>query len=62
MPYLEIDAKGRKVVSRVENFVNYHDGFSSLLRGGMIVGILEQLAGEKMHLFKVSERWIGRGG
>lgn len=54
MPYLEIDAKGRKVVSRVENFANYHEGFSGLLRGSQIVGILEELAGEEMHLFKVS--------
>lgn len=54
MPYLEIDSKGQKVVSRVENYVNYHAGFETLLRGPTVIDILEQLSGEKMHLFKVS--------
>ena len=52
MPYLEIDAMGRKVVSRVENYANYHDGFSRLLREDVVTGILEQLSGEKMWLMK----------
>lgn len=52
MPYLEVDSRGEKVVSRVENYVNYHEGFGTLLRGKMITGILEQLNGDKMWLFK----------
>lgn len=53
MPYLEVDSRGQKVVSRVENYVNYHKGFETLLRGNTVIGILEQISGEKMHLFKV---------
>lgn len=56
MPYLEIDSKGQKVVSRVENYVNYHAGFETLLRGPTVINILEQLSGEKMHLFKVGTK------
>lgn len=52
MPYLEIDSLGRKVVSRVENYANYHPGFGGLLRGETVKGILAQLSGEKMWLMK----------
>ena len=52
MPYLEIDSRGMKVVSRVENYANYHKGFGDLLRGEIVTGILSQLSGETMHLMK----------
>lgn len=62
MPYLEIDSDGHKVVSRVENYANYHAGFGALLRGETIGGILSQLQGEEVCLFKVSLGSFGRGG
>uniref|UniRef100_A0A0W0EU37 Putative PhyH-domain-containing protein n=1 Tax=Moniliophthora roreri TaxID=221103 RepID=A0A0W0EU37_MONRR len=52
MHYEEIDAKGQRTLCRTENFANYHDGFNKLFRGDEILGILEQLSGEKMVLFK----------
>ncbi|EEB96588.1 hypothetical protein MPER_04257, partial [Moniliophthora perniciosa FA553] len=52
MHYEEIDAKGQRTLCRTENFANYHDGFNRLFRGDEILGILEQLNGEKMVLFK----------
>ncbi|KAL8291663.1 hypothetical protein RQP46_001921 [Phenoliferia psychrophenolica] len=52
MPYLEIDSRGAKVTSRVENYANYHPGFGGLLRGDTVTGILAQLSGEKMWLMK----------
>ncbi|EEB92871.1 hypothetical protein MPER_08557 [Moniliophthora perniciosa FA553] len=52
MHYEEIDAKGQRTLCRTENFANYHDGFNRLFRGDEIWGILEQLNGEKMVLFK----------
>jgi hypothetical protein len=52
MPYEEINADGKRVLCRTENYANYHSNFNSLLRGSKMLGILEALAGEEMLLFK----------
>jgi 2-aminoethylphosphonate dioxygenase len=52
MPYEEVDAAGERVLCRTENYANYHEGFNGLLRGSKLLGILGQLAGEEMLLFK----------
>lgn len=52
MPYEEADAVGAHVLCRTENYANYHAGFDGLLRGDRLLGILGQLAGEEMALFK----------
>jgi hypothetical protein len=48
----EVNAAGKRVLCRTENYANYHDGFNSLLRGQKLLGILQQLTGEEMLLFK----------
>jgi hypothetical protein len=60
MPYDEINAAGKRVLCRTENYANYHPNFNSLLRGPKMLSILGQLAGEDMLLFKEksrSDRW-----
>ena len=52
MPYEEINAAGQRVLCRTENYANYHPNFNNLLRGEKMLGILGQLAGEDMLLFK----------
>ncbi|KZT34750.1 PhyH-domain-containing protein [Sistotremastrum suecicum HHB10207 ss-3] len=52
MPYEEIDATGKRVLCRTENYCNYHSGFNGILRGEAALSVLQQLSGEKMHLFK----------
>ena len=52
MPYEEINAAGMHVLCRTENYANYHPEFNALLRGSKLLGILKQLAGEEMLLFK----------
>jgi hypothetical protein len=52
MHYEEIDAKGQRILTRTENFVNHHQGFEQVLKSPALVGLLEQLTGEKMILFK----------
>ncbi len=52
MPYEEINASGKRVLCRTENYANYHPKFNSLLRGSKLLSILGQLAGEDMLLFK----------
>ncbi|KAJ3861133.1 hypothetical protein EV359DRAFT_15690, partial [Lentinula novae-zelandiae] len=41
-----------RVLSRTENFADYHEGFKELFRGAEMTSILEQLTGEPMVLFK----------
>ncbi|KAK1234634.1 hypothetical protein PQX77_002159 [Marasmius sp. AFHP31] len=48
----ESDGKEERVLSRTENFVDYHQGFNDLFRGKLVLGILKQLSGEEMVLFK----------
>jgi ectoine hydroxylase-related dioxygenase (phytanoyl-CoA dioxygenase family) len=54
MKYFETpstDPAGRQLC-RVENFLQFHDGFDGLLRGDKIIGILSELMGEPAVLFK----------
>ncbi|KAH8690637.1 hypothetical protein BGW36DRAFT_420147 [Talaromyces proteolyticus] len=64
MPYEEVNAQGKKVLCRTENFANTHAGFNSFLRGSRAASVLEQLAGEKMFLFKekINYKLAGSGG
>ena len=48
----EINAYGQTVLCRTENYANHHEGFNSLLRGEKMLGLLKQLSGEDMLLFK----------
>lgn len=52
MPYEEVNAEGKHVLCRTENFANSHDGFDSFLRGQRATSVLNRLAGEEMLLFK----------
>ena len=52
MPYEEINASGKRVLCRTENYANYHPQFNGLLRGPKMLSILGQLAREDMLLFK----------
>ncbi|KAK0099289.1 hypothetical protein ONS96_008520 [Cadophora gregata f. sp. sojae] len=52
IPYEEVNTSGQRVLCRTENFANTHQGFGTLLRGKMLSGILEQLNGNEMLLFK----------
>lgn len=52
MPYEEINASGKRVLCRTENYANYHPQFNSFLRGNKMLSILGQLAREDMLLFK----------
>jgi hypothetical protein len=52
MHYEEVKKDGQRTLCRTENFVNYHPGFESLLRGTRVRHLLEQLSGEEMLLFK----------
>ena len=52
MPYEEVNASGKRVLCRTENYANYHRQFNGLLRGQKMLTILGQLAREDMLLFK----------
>jgi len=64
MPYEEINAAGKHVLCRTENYANYHSDFNGLLRGPKLLSILGQLAGEDMLLFKekINYKLAGSGG
>jgi hypothetical protein len=54
MQYFEVplhDPAGRQLC-RVENFLQFHDGFEALLRGEKLIGILSELMQEPAVLFK----------
>ena len=40
------------MLCRTENYANFHKGLNSLLRGQKLLGLLKQLSGEDMLLFK----------
>lgn len=46
MPYEEININGERQLMRTENFVDYQPGFSRLLHGEALRGILAQLSGD----------------
>lgn len=53
MQYFEtIESHGERVLCRMENFIDYHDGFRTLFCGTGTLGVLEQLMGEPAVLFK----------
>ena len=52
MPYDEINANGERQLMRTENFVDYHPGWHSLVCGDALRGVLTQLSGDEMLLFK----------
>ncbi|GAD98880.1 hypothetical protein ANI_1_1162024 [Paecilomyces variotii No. 5] len=64
MPYEEVNAQGKSVLCRTENFANSHAGFNDILRGKRILDILQRLGGEEMLLFKekINYKLAGSGG
>lgn len=62
MPYNEITPTGEKQLMRTENFVDYHAGFSELLHGSALTGILSQLTRDSMVLFKDKINYKLAGG
>ena len=64
MPYEEIDARGRHILCRTENFANSHAELNSLLRGEKLLSVLRDLSGEDMLLFKekINYKLAGAGG
>jgi hypothetical protein len=52
IPYEEVNKFNERVLCRTENFVDDHAEFGALLRGSEMLGILEQLSGVEMVLFK----------
>ncbi|OJI85336.1 hypothetical protein ASPTUDRAFT_41549 [Aspergillus tubingensis CBS 134.48] len=64
MPYEEVNAEGKRVLCRTENYANSHAGFDSFLRGERILSVLRQLATEDMILFKekINYKLAGSGG
>ncbi|KAL5358249.1 hypothetical protein BJX96DRAFT_173270 [Aspergillus floccosus] len=64
MPYEEVNAQGKRVLCRTENYANSHAGLNSFLRGQRVLSVLEQLAREEMLLFKekINYKFAGSGG
>lgn len=64
MHYEEVKRDGGRTLCRTENFANYHQGFEALLRGKRARGLLAQLSGEEMLLFKekINYKNPGAGG
>ncbi|KAL7925980.1 hypothetical protein ACQKWADRAFT_309592 [Trichoderma austrokoningii] len=64
MPYEEINSRGETVLCRTENYADSHAGFDGLLRGTKLLGLLEELSGEPMNLFKekINYKLAGSGG
>jgi hypothetical protein len=55
---------GERVLSRVENFCPYHEGFNSLVNGAEMLGRVSELFGEPAVLFKekINFKMPGGGG
>lgn len=62
MPYDEITPSGERQLMRTENFADYHEKFATLLHGENLRGILGQLAGDEMALFKEKINYKLPGG
>ncbi|OQU97319.1 HDIG domain-containing protein [Cladophialophora immunda] len=64
MPYEEINAQGKTVLCRTENYANSHAGLNGLLRGRKLLDLLKQMSGEDMLLFKekINYKLAGSGG
>lgn len=54
MVYYEdsVTEPGKRVLSRIENYCPYHDGFRELLNGEQTLGLVAQLFGEPAVMFK----------
>uniref|UniRef100_A0A8H7K332 Uncharacterized protein n=1 Tax=Bionectria ochroleuca TaxID=29856 RepID=A0A8H7K332_BIOOC len=52
MPYDETTASGERQLMRTENFTDYHNGFKKLLLGDSLRGVLAEVTGDEMLLFK----------
>jgi hypothetical protein len=59
----EVNAEGKRVLCRTENYAGSHGGFDSFLRGQRVLSVLQQLAGEEMVLFKekINYKFAGSG-
>ena len=53
---------GGRQLCRIENFLQYHKGFSNLLQGEKMMGILSELMGEPAVLFKEKINFKFPGG
>lgn len=62
MPYQERRVDGSMGLCRTENFADYHAGFTALLRGQRMRGMLEQIQREPMVLFKEKINYKEAGG
>jgi hypothetical protein len=62
MPYDEITSTGERMLMRTEHFVDFRSGFSSLLNGNALTGILAQLTRDDMLLFKEKINYKMPGG
>ena len=47
-----LQERGKRILSRIEYFVDYHGGLNSLVRGEEMMGRLQELLGEPALLFK----------
>ena len=52
MKWFESTADNPRMLCRLENFVPYHDGFASFLKGRMITDLISTLMGEQAILYK----------
>ncbi|KAJ7136371.1 epoxidase subunit A [Mycena crocata] len=50
--YEEADSTGQRTLTTTESFADHHAGFDALFRGSPMIGLLHQLLGEEMNLFK----------
>jgi hypothetical protein len=64
MKYFEYPehSAGQRLLCRVENFLQFHEGFDALLRGEAIIGMLSELMGEPAVLFKEKVNFKLPGG
>ncbi|KAK5699621.1 hypothetical protein LTR97_005750 [Elasticomyces elasticus] len=62
MPYDEITESGARQLMRTENFADYHPGFSNLLHGKDLCGLLQQVTRDEMLLFKDKINYKQAGG
>lgn len=52
MQYFEKDKQGEKQLCRIENFLDFHDGFNEIASGERSVDVVSTLMGEEAVLFK----------
>lgn len=64
MVYYEdsLTVPGARVMQRIEDFCPWHPGFDGLVRGGRLIGAVEELLGEAALLFKEKINFKHPGG